>query len=443
MRSNEETLALSTETEEVTFQRYFLGHADAGERAFERRLITIGSDPDCDFVLGDATVSRHHARLEFDGRGYVLTDLGSKNGTWVGDVRIHEAEILGHNKLKFGSCPVSFRLDAEQVQVSLLKGHRFGDLVGKSKQMREVYGTILKIAPTSATVLVEGESGTGKELVARAIHSHSKRREGPLVLFDCATIPERLVESELFGHVRGAFTDAVADREGLFAQADGGTLFLDEIGELPLALQPKLLRALETGEFKRVGASRRVRADVRIVAASNRRLGQEVKEGRFRADLFYRLDVMHVSLPPLRQRVEDIPLLVEHFLKEGGAEGVKVGFSTIQRLQGHHWPGNVRELKNYVARAVVLAEDGRIETRHLSLEPGEGQGIEADFELPYKEAKRRLLEAFETQYWSEILEACGFNVSEAARRGGIHRKSLEYLVKKLDLGPKEKKEGKN
>jgi DNA-binding NtrC family response regulator len=261
-------------------------------------------------------------------------------------------------------------------------------------------------------------------------------------VFDCSAVPADLAESELFGHVKGAFTGAVANRKGVFEQADGGTLFLDEIGELPLDLQPKLLRVLESGQVRPVGSGEVRRADVRIVAATNRRLDREVESGSFREDLYYRLAVVRVRLPPLRQRPEDVPLLVQHFLGLAGADGVHVGYETMRRLQAHPWPGNVRELRNYVDRAVVLSEGGRLETRHLSDrdlgggdgEPdGAGGGVPVRYDLPFKDAKGRLLDAFERNYWLRLLEETGGNVSEAARRGGIHRKSLEYLAKKLDL----------
>ncbi len=279
-----------------------------------------------------------------------------------------------------------------------------------------------------------------EELVAEALHGHSNRRDGELVIFDCSAVAPDLIESELFGHVRGAFTGAIANRQGVFEQADGGTLFLDEIGELPLDLQPKLLRALESGRFKPVGGSALKNTNVRVLAATNRQLHREVEAGMFRQDLYYRLAVIHVRLPALRQRPEDIPLLVERFLADADASDVSVSFDTMTRLQSHPWPGNVRELKNYIARAVVLAEDGRLETRHLTRSsPGDApppepaEVLRPDYGLPFKDAKARLLESFERRYWRQRLQATEGNVSEAARLGGIHRKSLEYLLKKLDL----------
>jgi DNA-binding NtrC family response regulator len=427
--------------EALDFQRYRLRpHASSDPVTFERRQILIGASPESDLVCDHPTVSRVHARLEFDGTGYLLTDLSSRNGTWVDGLRIREAFLPPSAHLRFGHFDVQFALDESRVQVELARAERFGALLGRSAQMREIFALIPRVARAQLPVLIEGESGTGKELVAEAIHQHSTRASKPLVIFDCSAVPADLAESELFGHVRGAFTGAHQNRAGVFEQAHGGTLFLDEVGELPHDLQPKLLRALEKGEFKPVGDNVRRTADVRVIAATNRHLEREVEAGHFREDLYYRLAVIKLRLPALRHRPEDIPLLVEHFLTLAGASDVEVGWDTMRRLQVHPWSGNVRELKNYVDRAVVLSEHGRLETRHLAtrLPQGLDIGVErlelgVDIDLPFKDAKSLLLEAFETRYWSRLLERTQGNVSEAARRGGIHRKSLEYIVKKLDL----------
>ncbi|MEZ4436150.1 MAG: sigma-54 dependent transcriptional regulator [bacterium] len=318
--------------------------------------------------------------------------------------------------------------------------------------MREIFAVLERVAPTDMTVLIEGESGTGKELVADAIHQHSKRERGPLVVFDCSAVAPNLIESELFGHVKGAFTGATGSRAGAFERAHGGTLFLDELGELPLDLQPKLLRALEQRQVRPVGGDRPIQIDARIVAATNRNLQKEVEAGNFRQDLYYRLAVIRVALPPLRRRVEDIPLLVRHFLGDLdlGDRDVQVGYDTILKLQRHKWPGNVRELRNFVERAALLATDNRLETRYLmppsfgdtrTEQPPEADNptavalAELDVDLPFKDAKARLIESFERAYWGKLLEKTGGNISAAARVAGIHRKSAEYLLKKLDLRP--------
>jgi DNA-binding NtrC family response regulator len=438
------TAAVADGEDSVNFRRYcFCFGPDRGAKPFSARLIHVGSAPDNDLVVDSPTVSRHHARLEFVGAGYLLRDLGSKNGTFVDGVRVVEAYLTEGARVRLGTAEMEFRLEDETVQVVLSRAERYGHLIGRSSQMREIFALLAKVAPTRTTVLVEGESGTGKELVADAIHQHSPRAAEPFVVFDCSAVAPELIESELFGHVKGAFTGAVAARKGVFEQAHGGTLFLDEVGELPLDLQPKLLRVLESGQVRPVGSGEQRRTDVRVVAATNRNLEREVESGQFREDLYYRLAVIKVRMPTLRQRPEDIPLLVKHFLAESGSEGVHVGFETMQRLQQHPWQGNVRELKNYVERAVVLADSGRLETRFLTdrgLAPRERAAeaealdtVDADYELPFKDAKARLIDTFERRYWLRLLDDTDGNVSEAARRGGIHRKSLEYLLKKLDL----------
>ncbi|MBL8784552.1 MAG: sigma 54-interacting transcriptional regulator [Deltaproteobacteria bacterium] len=443
---NPQTQVSPDALEALEFQRYRLRGTGGGKgQSYDRRMVFIGSAPDNDFVVEHPTVSRVHARLEFDGAGYLLRDLGSKNGTWVDGVRVREAFLPGAAKLRFGHAEVGFALEEDRVHIELTRAERLGKLLGRSPQMREIFALIPKVAKSNVPVLIEGESGTGKELVAEAIQQHSTRAERPFIVFDCSAVPPDLAESELFGHVRGAFTGAVATRSGVFEQAHGGTIFLDEIGELPLDLQPKLLRALEKGEIKAVGDSVRKKVDVRVIAATNRVLDKEVEAGNFREDLYYRLAVIKVRLPALRHRPEDVPLLVEHFLAASGSSEVQVGWETMRRLQQHPWPGNVRELKNYVDRAVVLAEHGRLETRHLSTRGMRGEAVEVeggdgerltlgiDIDLPFKDAKGRLLDVFETKYWQRLLEKSGGNISEASRRGGIHRKSLEYIVKKLDL----------
>jgi two-component system response regulator AtoC len=264
----------------------------------------------------------------------------------------------------------SLRRENRALRDEIRKEHRFEDILAKSPRMQEIFRTITKIADYKTTILVTGESGVGKELVARAVHHRSSRRGGPFVPVNCGAIPENLLESELFGHKKGAFTDAVHDRRGLFEEATNGTLFLDEIGELPLALQVKLLRVLEDERIRRVGDTKDVQVDVRIVAATHRDLTAETKAGRFREDLFYRLNVLHIHCPPLRDRREDIPLLIDHFLARNNVRlGTRIrGLDTEARrlLYEYAWPGNVRELENTIERAMVLAESEQIVATDLS-----------------------------------------------------------------------------
>jgi hypothetical protein len=284
----------------------------AGE--FEANVIRVGARRGADLVLTDGKVSRTHFEIRLDARGYRLRDLESTNGTYVGGLRVNDVYVQPGASIYVGDSRLRFDPLDDSVEVALSRADRFGGLVGRSLVMRELFARLAAVAPTDATVLVTGETGTGKELVAEAIHEHSARKGGPFVVLDCGAIPPNLMESETFGHERGAFTGATAVHAGAFERANGGTLFLDEIGELPLEMQPKLLRALERREIRRVGGARVMQVNIRVVAATNRDLAVEVNKGRFREDLYYRLAVAHLAVPPLRERREDIPLLVEHIL---------------------------------------------------------------------------------------------------------------------------------
>ena len=333
-------------------------------------------------------------------------------------------------------------LRAENARLREELATRFHDLVGAAPAMREAYRLIQRAAPTRATVLVTGESGTGKELVARALHAAGPRARRPMLAVNCAALPAELAESELFGHAKGAFTGAVKDHVGLFEAADGGTLFLDEIGDMPLALQAKLLRVLETGEVTRVGATRAVPVDVRVVAATHRPLDALVREGRFREDLLYRLNVLTVALPPLRERREDVPALAAHFLAHfAGRHGVPakpLADDARRALLAHDWPGNVRELRNALERALLLADGDAIAAADL---PASVAGSAAPLrpveaaaaELPFAEARRRALDAFDRAFLAAALERHGGNVSAAARALGLHRQSLQKLLARIGL----------
>ena len=422
---------------------------DAGKSlSVTGRVARIGTSPECEFELDDPTASRQHARIELDVHGHRLFDENSKNGTTINGIRVNDAYLSPSAQIGLGENTIEFRLGSDPVEFHLARDHRFGRMLGQSPAMREIFAILQKVAPSDTTVLVEGESGTGKELIADAVHAHSKRAAGPFVVFDCSAVAANLIESELFGHVKGAFTGAATNRAGAFERAHGGTLFLDELGELPFELQPKLLRALEQRAVQPVGGDTVIPCDVRIVAATNRNLSKEVECNQFRQDLYYRLAVIRVVLPPLRRRVEDIPLLVDHFLSErnNAEDKIQVGYETILKLQHHKWPGNIRELKNFVERAALLATNQRLETKHLvapSFGESQAQSLAElapkqpaqffDEDLPFKDAKARLIDRFERAYWTALLERTKGNVSAAAREAGIHRKSAEYLLKKLDL----------
>lgn len=329
---------------------------------------------------------------------------------------------------------------------------KFGELVGNSPKMQEVYRLALGVAPTGSTVLILGESGTGKELTARAIHQHSPRSERAFVAVNCSAIPVELVESELFGHVRGAFTGATATRTGLFEAADGGTIFLDEVGDLPALAQVKLLRALQEGEVKRVGSNETRTVDVRVIAATNVDLRERIATGRFREDLYYRLNVVAISMPPLRERPEDIPLLAYHFLQKYaarvGGDVRRISPDAMRLMQQQPWPGNVRELENAIEHAVVFCKSVALEPRDFPFfERAEqprssrvsirGDGLDSLvtglIDLPFREAKQRALVAFETAYLTALLERTGGNVSEAARQAGLDRSNFRRTARRAGL----------
>ncbi len=424
----------------------------------KNRHIVLGTDPELPIALTDGTVSRRHAVVEHSPKGLLIRDLDSTNGTFIKDVRVEAAYMQLPGVLRVGNTELKISFEDESVNVDLYTGEHLAGMVGQSTAMQEVFGLVARAAPTDVTVLISGESGTGKELVARALHQLSKRAEGPFVVFDCSAVPAELIESELFGHLKGAFTGASAARTGAFREAHKGTLFLDEIGELSPELQPRLLRVLESREVKPVGGERHESVDIRIVSATNRSLLSMVQNGDFREDLYYRMAHIEISLPPLRERAEDIPLLIRHFLEQSDHAGdLDVGFETMEKLIKHPWPGNIRELKNYLDRASILSQGDRIETKFLTthgsmssneqmsttqkgaaISPSEQmENLVVDYDLPFKDAKTNLVEAFEKAYWTRMLDEHRWNISGAARAAGIHRKSLEYVVKKLGLRTKD------
>jgi DNA-binding NtrC family response regulator len=369
-------------------------------------------------------------------RGHPICDLDSKNGVLVEGLAVGTAWLPSSCRITIGDTQLKYKEARERVDVELATGNRLCDMVSGSSEMRRIFALIQRVAPTEATVLIEGESGTGKELIARALHDLSLRTTGPFEVVDCSAIPESLIESELFGHVRGAFTGAVAARKGVIETASTGTVFLDEIGELPLELQGKVLRLIERKELKPVGGDNFKPVDVRILAATNRILKDEVGKGNFREDLFYRLAVVRIRVPPLRERTEDIPVLVESFLEQFSRRDGKrytISHAYLSRLLTHDFPGNVRELRNMIESACLLSDGVELTPEVHSRPAVDAAKLEFDrlLSLPYKEAKEMLVGTFEQRYWKGLLEACNGNISEAARRGGIHRKSLEYLLKKI------------
>jgi DNA-binding NtrC family response regulator len=397
--------------------------------------VVVGADPAADVPLGDPAVSRRHCTIVPTAGGFEVADLGSKNGTFLDGVRLSSATVPVGAVLRVGTTLLQLLPDEVALDIPPSEKSSFGELYGDSPAMRQVFAILERASASAASILFIGESGTGKELAARAVHEHSPRRTGPFVVFDCGASTETLIESDLFGHRKGAFTGAVADRAGAFAQAHGGTLFLDEIGDLPLLLQPKLLRLLEAGEVTPLGAQKSERYEVRVVAATHRNLWDEVGRGAFRGDLYYRLAVVELYLPPLRQRPADIPELVHRFLAaQGAADQVSPG-SNLDRLTAYHWPGNVRELRNVIARAVALSAPGTpFDRMPVLLRAGTASPeARAQADRPFHQAKDELVGRFEREYLEDLMRRSGGRMTEAARRAGLERKYLYRLLERVGI----------
>jgi two-component system response regulator GlrR len=389
---------------------------------------SIGSHPSNDLIVDNPTVSRFHCEVRLEARGARLRDLDSRNGTLLDGIPVTDAFLRGGSLLRIGRAVVRFQFGCERNRIPISQATRFGSLVGTSTAMRQTFALLECAAKSDATVLLEGETGTGKEGAAESIHEASQRQGRPFVIIDCSAIPENLLESELFGHERGSFTGAIGRRVGAFEEANGGTIFLDEIGELPPDLQPKLLRVLEQREIRRVGGNGTQPVDVRVIAATNRDLRAEVNAGRFRSDLYFRLAVVKIPLPPLRTRPEDVPPLVEAMLSSLDADP-EVARSLMSEafltsLQRAVWPGNVRELRNYLERCLVF--QAPLSMAELQEEPA---GT-VDVSQPYTVARRQALEEFERRYVMALLRLHRGKVSQAARAAGIDRVYLYRLMRR-------------
>jgi transcriptional regulator with GAF, ATPase, and Fis domain len=404
----------------------------------------VGSSPQSDLRLADATVSAIHCEIHVRETSILVRDCGSTNGTWVEGVRLHEGEVRPGAVVRVGNS--AFRIDAGNAPafVAVSDKTSFGELVGSSLEMRRLYAILARIAVSNSTLLIEGETGTGKDVVARSVHAASTRSNGPFVPVDCGAIPENLIESELFGHVRGAFSGAVGDRKGVFEEAYGGTLFLDEIGEMPLSIQAKLLRAIETRSIRRVGSNTERHVDVRLVAATNRSLAECVNAGTFREDLYYRLSVIDIQLPPLRSRREDIPILAQHFYRMLEGPDATPPDQFVQFLSSKSWPGNVRELRNFIERSVSLgfADDaGAFES--LAPPPTDSPTDTTSdttppapvvpLHLPLKDARQSWTESFESIYVRSMLKKTGGNLTRAAELAGVNRRFMQRLVARLGI----------
>jgi DNA-binding NtrC family response regulator len=384
--------------------------------------VSVGTHEKNDLQLTDPAVSRSHFTVEARPDGFRLRDLGSTNGTFVSGVRVADGALPAGAEIEAGESVIRLVEKGGVVELALHRGDRFGSLIGRSPAMRQLFALLDRAARTDGTILILGETGTGKDLAAEAIHVASPRAGGPFVVVDCGAIPASLMESELFGHERGAFTGAVARRVGAFESADGGTLFLDEIGELPLDLQPKLLRALEKRTVKPVGGETTRQLDLRVVAATHRDLRREVNRGTFREDLFFRLSVIPVRMPPLRERADDALLLAETFFRDLLPEQ-PLPPSLRERVRSYDWPGNVRELRNAVEHAAALGD----------LVVDKAAPVSRDGIAPFKEAKRQVIEHFEKPYLEKLMAASNGNVSAAARLAGLDRVHLLKLLRQHGL----------
>jgi DNA-binding NtrC family response regulator len=438
----------------------------------ERRFV-VGSAPHCDLIIADSTVSRVHAEIEPRDEGLWIRDLNSRNGTQVAGVSVEAACAFHGFTIRIGATELLVDYNnAEKRTVDRWPSDRFGPLLGKSQVMRELFSTLARLAPLEACIMIHGETGSGKELVARAIHETSTRASGPFVVVDCAALSDNLIEAELFGHAKGAFTGADQSRVGAIETAHGGTVFLDEIGELPLAMQPKLLRVLESSTVRRIGESKHREVNVRFVTATHRDLLSMVNRGEFREDLYFRLAVVPVRVPALRERVDDIGLLLTLF-----SEG-SVGWLTpslLRALEGRPWRGNVRELRNFAARAQALGPTGALalcaewsDTResvtqrpapmpdgpdgfrslsaqvtdgvssssppgHDSLAPLASEATMPKFAQPFRTFREQWISYGERTFLQALLERHRRNVAAAAKEAELDRTYMYRLLRKHGL----------
>jgi DNA-binding NtrC family response regulator len=406
---------------------------DAGKQFpvedFMTQRVLLGQSPVCTICLTDRAVSRRHAALEGDRGAVRLIDLDSSNGTFVNGLRVRDVFLRGGETVRVGSTTLRFDVDASTHVMPAPEQTSFRRVIGASPEMRRLYPKFAQLAASDVPVLIEGETGTGKEVLAESLHDASPRRDGPFVVFDCTTISPQLLDSELFGHERVAFTGALSSRRGLFEEAHGGTLFIDEIGDLDVTLQAKLLRAIERKEVRRVGANKWASVDARIIAATRRDLDREVQARRFRDDLFFRLAVARVELPPLRRRRADIALLVRTFWTSLGGQESQLSPDLVQRFEEHDWPGNVRELYNAVARQLALGESEPYEPAAEGAQPVPGDFLDRMVHggKPLTAARQDVVAEFERRYVTHMLELHGGHVGRAAEACGIGRRYFQMI----------------
>ncbi len=412
------------------------GNASKAKLDVGNDAVVVGRNEACDLVLDDRKVSAVHVEFTATERGVRVRDLGSRNGTYISETRIGEVFLTKPTFVTCGDTMLEFEpTGPKQVEVEEVQG--FGPLVGAGAGMRGVFERLKKAAPTDLTVLVTGETGTGKELVAQAIHQASSRANKPFVVVDCGSIPATLAESSLFGHERGSFTGAVDKRISPFVEADGGTIFLDELGELPIDVQPKLLRALAEQRVKSVGSNAYRGVNVRVIAATRRDLVREVNAGTFRSDLYFRVAQLRVELPALRQRLEDIPALVRRMMDDLDDRSAynRITNDSLERLMRHDWPGNVRELRNVVAVALAFSKEGPIDlAQHLAPLSSSASESTPTRGRTFQDAKREVLARFEREYFMALHAECNGNVSEIGRRAAMERAHVRGYLRRHGIG---------
>ncbi|WP_437677493.1 sigma 54-interacting transcriptional regulator [Sorangium sp. So ce131] len=437
-----ETALLKVRSREIAFSRFRVqvtAGPDAGAaQVSDATEFVIGTAPGNQLILSDRAVSRHHCVIAVTPKGFQLRDLGSKNGTTLAGFRVEAAYLQPGATLGVGQSTLRFEPLAEEIREPLVDEDRHGRVLGQSTAMRRIFAALPRIAASDSTVLIEGETGTGKGLLAEAIHESSPRAGGPFVVIDCGSIPPTLIEAELFGHAKGAFTGAQAARAGAFEAARGGTVLLDEMGELPLDMQPKLLRVLEERQIRRIGTVEPTKLDIRVIATTNRDLRQEVNRGNFRSDLYYRLNIVRLRVPALRERPDDIALLTAHFYRQfaQGPDQSPPG-ELLEAFMRQDWPGNVRELRGAVERAVLMIDPALFREAVMGgPEPLEGSSPALDalrddeLSLSFREAKERAVARWERAYLTALVRANGGNLSRAARAARMDRSHLRELLQR-------------
>ncbi|WP_394822985.1 sigma 54-interacting transcriptional regulator [Pendulispora albinea] len=442
--SEETVLRPKRNTTTTSFQLTFLRGPDAGVVLVVDGAaacpVLLGTSEVCSVRLRDPEVSRRHVSLDVYDAYLRVRDLSSKNGTFVNATRVGEALLCGGEEIQIGSTVARVDVEVKAKPIPVSPDTSFGPVLGASLAMRRLYPLCRRLAESDVPLVIEGETGTGKEVMAEALHAASRRASGPFVVFDCTAVPASLLESALFGHEKGAFTGAATARPGVFEEAHGGTLLIDEIGDLEKSLQSKLLRAIQKSEIRRLGGARWVKVDVRLIAATRRDLDKEVQAGRFRDDLFFRLAVARIALPPLRDRRDDIEPLARHFWELYGGRDKSFPVHLLDRLLSHSWPGNVRELANTVARLVALGElaDSYSELFRQAAPEASEEGGEAamprDFienvvglNLPLAEAREQVLREFERRYVVHLLKLHGGDSARAAAASGIGERYLRMI----------------